>query len=121
MSSITLAALGVGSNMNEKERMQQVNALTHQLLRECQKWAEAQVAVGREQINVLAEVTTASLQAGMIMCARMGLPAEKVHKMYAAEQQFAAEEHAKLHPDCKDCAHTTNATAITGTPDRKAN
>ena len=107
--------------MNEKERLQQVNALSHQLLRESQKWAEAQVAVGRDQIDVMAEVCTASLQASMIMCARMQMPAKILHEMYAAEQQFAAEEHAKLHPDCKDCAHTPNATAITGTPDRKAN
>jgi hypothetical protein len=102
------------------ERMHQVGALSSHLLRACETWAEAQiVGQGRDQIGVLAEVCTAALQVGLLMSARMNLPAEKITEMYAAEQEFVKEEANYHDPNCPDCAKVR--ASLQGTPDPKAN
>jgi hypothetical protein len=102
------------------ERMHQVGALSKHLLRACETWAEAQiVGQGRDQIGVLAEVCTAALQVGLLISARMNMPAEKITELYAAEQEFVKDDPNHHDPNCPDCAKIRGA--LKGTPDPKAN
>lgn len=104
--------------MTEEEiraSIQRTTQLSVQLLKLCEGWCEGQFATQNNPGRVMAECVTAALQVGMVMAARLGLPAEKLQELYAEEMKLTTVHD----PNCPHCLAANKA--ISGTPDPKSN